>query len=266
MTSMRCLTRVLIPVGLLAAAVPLAAQRGPTIVATAVPPEVLALACAPTVAPAPQPAVLRVTGGQDTHARQTYGPGDLVTINAGIVQGIDVGEEYFVRRRQVTRGALHGAGHPATVHTAGWIRVYAVDDEMSLATVTHVCDSIQVGDYLDRFELPEVPPQTAERLPAERDNYGRVLLGTDGRRTFGRGDFLIVDRGSDHGIIGGANLVIYRDKRQDQNFLYELGEAVAVSVQPGTSTLRVTLSRDGILEGDYVALRRQATEGHEGTK
>jgi hypothetical protein len=38
-----------------------------------------------------------------------------------------------------------------TVHTAGWVRVWAVEDGMSLATVTHACDAIEVGDYLDPF-------------------------------------------------------------------------------------------------------------------
>jgi hypothetical protein len=132
-----------------------------------------------------------------------------------------------------------------------------VDDEMSLATVTHACDSIQVGDFLDPFALPDVPQPLAARPKPERDNYGRVLMGADRRRTFGRGDFVIVDRGSDHGVTPGMHFVFYRDKRQDQNFLYDLGEAVAVQVLPGTSTLHVTVSRDGIMEGDYVAMRRE---------
>jgi hypothetical protein len=264
MTSIRFFSRVLVPVGLCALAVPVAAQRGPTIVAAPVPAEVLALACAPVVAPASAPtAPWAITGGQDTQRRYSYGPGDLVTLNAGVLDGVEVGEEFFVRRRVAARQALDRGAAAATVHTAGWIRVYAVDLEMSLATITHACDAIQVGDHLDRFELPEVPAPLADRPKPERDNYVRVLVGADGRRTFGRGDYIIVDGGSEHGIVPGSHVVFYRDKRQAQNFLYELGEAVAVAVQPGSATLRVTLSRDGILEGDYVSLRRPMAEPRE---
>jgi hypothetical protein len=54
----------------------------------------------------------------------------------------------------------------------------------------------------------------------------------------------------------GAQFVVYRDKLEPGNFLFELGEAVAVSVRPESSTLRATLSRDAFTAGDYVALRK----------
>jgi hypothetical protein len=38
--------------------------------------------------------------------------------------------------------------------------------------------------------------------------------------------------------------------------LVELGEAIAVEVGPGVSTLRATVSRDAFRSGDYVALRK----------
>ena len=83
-----------------------------------------------------------------------------------------------------------------------------------------------------------------------------MLTGNDNRASFGRGDYFIVDRGSDHGVTVGAQFVVYRDKPAAGNFLFELGEAVAVEVRPESSTLRVTLSRDAFTAGDYVALRK----------
>jgi hypothetical protein len=91
---------------------------------------------------------------------------------------------------------------------------------------------------------------------AQRGNYGRVLAGNDNRTSFARGDYFVVDRGSDHGLTLGAQFVVYRDKREPGNFLFELGEAVAVQVRPDSSTLWVTLSRDAFIAGDYVALRK----------
>ena len=50
--------------------------------------------------------------------------------------------------------------------------------------------------------------------------------------------------------------MLYRNKLQAENFLYDLGEAVAVEVTPDSSTLQVTVSRDAIQSGDLVALRK----------
>ena len=108
------------------------------------------------------------------------------------------------------------------------IRIWAVDREMSLATITHACDSVQLNDYLEPFVLPEEPAISVLRPRAQRGNYGRLLTGNDNRTIFGRGDYFLVDRGSDHGVSVGAQFVVYRDKRRDENFLFELGEAVAV--------------------------------------
>lgn len=247
---------VIVATTLLATTLPAAAQRVGMTRPTSLPSDVLALACAPSLAFEPPPLPLRITGGQDSGVRDNYGPGDLLTINAGSDHGIEIGQEYYVRRALPLERAAISRDNPAAVRTAGWIRVYAVERQMSLATVTHACDSIDVGDYLEPFSLPRMPLVAVSQPPAQRGNYGRVLAGQDRRRAFGRGDFFVVDRGSDHGVSAGSQFVVYRDHQQPGNFLFELGEAVAVEVKPETSTLLVTLSRDAFLTGDYVALRK----------
>lgn len=235
---------------------PVAAQRAPAQERTNLPPEVLSLACAPSVAFSIPASPLRITGGQDTLVRMTHSPGDLITINAGRLHGIEVGQEFYARRLVVSERARISRETPATVQTVGWIRVYAVDDAMSLATITHPCDSINVGDYLEPFVLPIPPAASANRSLPDRNNYGRAMRGVDGRVTFGKGDYFIVNRGSADGVTPGAQFVLYRDKKQEQNFLYELGEAVAVEVRAESATLQVTMARDAIMEGDHVAQRR----------
>jgi hypothetical protein len=220
---------------------------------------------------APSPSLL-ITGGQASFTKHSYAPGDLITINAGTDNGIEVGQEYFVRRVQPARASISRA-NPATVRTAGWVRVYAVDKTMSLVTVTHTCaDTLDVGDYLEPLVLPEVPVADANPPRPQRENYGHIMLGADRRAAFARDDFFVVDRGSDHGVTIGERVIIYRDKRRMEGvehapstalpkdvvpeFLYELGEAVVVDVKPETSTLKATLARDAFLSGDYVALRK----------
>jgi hypothetical protein len=233
-----------------------AAQRGPAATAAHVPAEVLALACAPKAALDVPNTPLRVTGGQDSFIRQSHAPGDIVTINAGSQNGIEVGQEYYTRRVLVSRREKITHETPATIVTTGWIRIWAVDDAMSLATITHACETINIDDHLEPFVLPEPPLVSSNKPKPQRDNYGKVLTGEGRRTTFGKGDFFLLDRGSDHGITKGAQFVLYRNKLQAENFLYDLGEAIAVEVSAQSSTLQVTVSRDAIQSGDLVALRK----------
>ena len=77
---------------------------------------------------------------------------------------------------------------PGTMRTAGWIRVYAIDEDMALATITYGCDGMQVGDYLEPLALPaplkalprEGKPEAqlragdARQRPAHRVRPGRL--------------------------------------------------------------------------------------------
>ena len=248
--------RAVCAAALLAVAMPAAAQRGPAASQTHLPGDVLALACAPTLAYSDADSPLRVTGGQDAFTRRNYQPGDLVTINAGTQNGVAVGQQYYVRRLRTPDGQKIGATNPATVITAGWLRVWSVDDTMSLATIEHACDAVEVGDFLEPFSLPVAPSAAADKAKPERGNYARVMKGADLRQTFGKGDFFTIARGSEQGVTPGTQFVIYRDKQERDNFLFELGEAVAVDVTPTSSTLQVTKSLDALIEGDLVAQRR----------
>jgi hypothetical protein len=239
-----------------AASLPVLAQRAPAPERTDLSPELLSLACAPKLTYEAPPTPLRVTGSQESFIHTTFAPGDLITINGGTDNGIEVGQEYYTRRTVPVERRPIGRDNPATIRTSGWIRVWAVDREMSLATITHACDTVNVEDHLEPFVLPRLTAPSANRPKAQRGNYGRVITGNDNRSSFGRGDYFLVDRGSDHGVTSGAQFVVYRDNRVTGNFLYELGEAVAVEVTPEWSTLQITLSRDAFLPGDYVALRK----------
>jgi hypothetical protein len=243
----------------LAAATPLLAQRAPAASPTNLPPEVLSLACAPTLTYEPPVTNTRITGGQDSAVRRIHAPGDLVVLNQGTENGLKVGQEFFVRRVYAPGQGKITRTNPATVRTSGWVKVYATDPTMALATVTYACDSIEIDDYLEPFLLPQVPVASTTHNKPEK-NYAHVLSGADRRRSFGKGDYFVLDRGSDQGIRPGAQFVVYRNKhdfgvQQPDVFLYELGEAVAVDVQKDRATLQVTMSRDAFTEGDLVAMR-----------
>ncbi len=232
------------------------AQRAPAPTSTTLAPEVIALACAPSAVTSVPAQPLRVTGGQAPVERRNFAPGDLVTINAGHNQGMEVGREYFVRRVLPERGHAPSVANPGAVRTSGWLRVYAVDDDLSLATVSHACDTIQSGDYLEPFSAPVVPVPDPVIVKPRKSNYARILFGSDRRKSFAEGDFVVINQGSSHGVTAGARFVVFHDRRVPENFLYEAGEAVALAVRPDSATLRVTRAASALLAGDYVAIRK----------
>jgi hypothetical protein len=243
----------------IAAATPLLAQRAPVQSPTNLPAEILSLACAPSLTYDEPTANARVTGSQDAYVRRIHGQGDLIVLSQGSENGLKIGQEFFVRRVSAPAQGRITHDHPATVRTAGWIKVYAVDPKMALATVSYACDSIEPGDYLEPFVLPQLPTASTTRKKPDT-NYAHVISGADRRRSFGKGDYFVLDRGSDQGIHPGAQFVVYRNKhefnvQQPDVFLYELGEAVAVDVKNNRSTLLVTVSHDAFIEGDLVAMR-----------
>ena len=242
--------------GVVASDVPATAQRGPAPTATTLPADVISLACSPTLAYEIPGVSLRISGGQDSVVRTSHAPGDLVTINAGRRDGITVGQEYYTRRALVSRDGRVGPANPATIRTTGWVRVWAVDEEMSLATISHACETVDADDYLEPFVVPALPVASTSTSDPERGNYGSILSGQDRRTQFGRGDYLLIDRGSNQGVTPGARFVVYHDKKVPGNFLFQIGEAVAVDVRGDTSTLHVLSAIDAIAAGDYVGMRK----------
>ncbi len=253
------LVRILSLLTLTLATLPAAvgAQRSPAIAATHVDAAVLTQACAPAAATSGPATPLRITGGQDTQTREGHTQGEFVTISGGRNQGVQVGQEFFVRRLQVSRSVAMNPQNMGNTRTTGWLKVYAVDDDLSLATVTYSCDAMRVGDYLEPLTLPApVVPGPVEGKP-DKTNYARVVLGNDGRFGFAAGDFLVIDQGSAQGITPGAQFVIYRwKKKAPDNFLAAIGEAVATAVQQDTATLSILAARDSINQSDLVARRR----------
>src|ERR1044071_2776912 len=157
------MTRAFCVAALLAAAMPLSAQRGPSASMSHLSADVLALACAPVITNDTPPMPLHITGGQEATVRRNYAPGDLVTINAGTRNGITIGQEFYIRRVQAADRSPVTSRTPGVIRTAGWLRGYAVDEAMSLATIEHACDSVETGDYLEPFVLPEVPTVSEDK-------------------------------------------------------------------------------------------------------
>lgn len=211
------------------------------------------IACAPMSLPAPPVAGIRVLGGY-VQSRRMFGPGEPLIISAGSQQGIQKGQRYYVRRYVQDRFS------PATlllhsIHTAGWITIVDVKDTLAVGTVTHACDGVTEGDYLEPYTDAVVPTAA---LPGAPDfAHPGVIVMADEKRQMGYpGLVMIVNRGSDHDVRAGQGLTVYRETLGGGGPLLTLGTATVLSVRQQTSLIRIDAARDAIFLGDLVAIHR----------
>jgi hypothetical protein len=217
-----------------------------------------AVACAPplTTDDAP-PNSPRIIGAQDTTARALYGPRDLLVVGAGTSSGLQLGQQFFVRRANRFGSSADRRWQGA--RTLGWIRLVAVSDSTAIAAVDHGCDVISQGDYIEPFTAPVVPADVEHDRPAGDPDFtaiGRVLAGLEDRQSAGPGGYVLIDRGTDQGVTAGARYAIYRDVRSAGMPLASVGEAVVLSTGKTLALTKITSAHDAVLSGDYVAPRR----------
>ena len=67
---------------------------------------------------------------------------------------------------------------------------------------------------------------------------------------------MLIDRGSDQGLMPGARFAIYRDVGVDGVPLASVGEGIVVSTSSTMALMRVTRARDAVYSGDYIAPRK----------
>lgn len=213
------------------------------------------MACAPSGHPVPPLAGLLVLGGY-VQGRMMFGPGDAVIINAGTIQGLQRGQQFFVRRpirdaskKQPKVGALYG------VHTAGWLTVVDVKDSMAVGQVTHACDGILEGDFLEPYVAP-VMPMAALTGAADYQHPGQIMMADERRQTGFAGLVMLMNLGSEHDVRAGQLLTIYRETLGGQGPIVDVGRATVLSVTGQSSLVRIDSSRQAVYVGDLVAIHR----------
>ena len=219
-----------------------------------------AVACAspPILATEPPADTLHVAGSQDVVSRDLFGTPEVLVLSGGLDHDVRVNNLYYVRR--IVRGAETIKDRmPHAVQTTGWVRIVSVNEKMALASPEHTCSEIRPGDYLEPF-VPPVVMEGAAMAPLVQtelnfDAYSRVMHGEMQRSSIGTNEFAMIDHGFDYNIRVGTRFAIYRDLKLAKNPLKRIGEAIAVTVGPQLTVVRVTSARDAVFAGDVLVPR-----------
>lgn len=214
------------------------------------------LVCAPMMLPAAPLASMRVIGDNE-RKRRMFGTGDGIIIDAGRSLGVRTGQQYVVRR--VVNDQFIGRTSPdqqrVSVHTAGWVTVVEVRDNVAVAQVTHACDGIIAGDYLEPFVDPVDPPAAAQGEP-DYDHAGRIVMGDERRQMGSAGTLMVLDLGAANDVRPGQTATIFRTTVNGLGPVHQIARATVVSVRPESAVLRIDSSREAVYIGDRVAINR----------
>lgn len=198
----------------------------------------------------------RIIGSQDPTPRQLFGDRELLVISGGTAAGLQLGEQFFIRRTITAWDSRT----PRGAKTVGTLRVVAVNDSTAIGIVDHVCSGIVVSDHLEPYVEPAVSAADYQQdeAPSQPDfsNLGRIVAGSDDRQTVGSGDFALIDWGEAQGLTPGTRFAIFRDVGISGLPLASVGEGVVISTSHAMALTRVIRARDVVFSGDYIALRK----------
>lgn len=185
-----------------------------------------------------------------------YGSEMPVYLSLGAGQ-VEPGERFDVVR------AEHEVEDPATgrtlgvfVERLGWVEVTKVEGDTSEAVIRMAAREIQAGDRL----LPrrEQAREVAVR-PVAPPVAGQIAYLADQRTIHGSLDLVFLNRGSEHGLVVGSPLEVFRQGDQvrdpdtgERRTLPDqvLARLVVVSAEPHTAVAVVTHASEELARGD----------------
>ncbi len=250
--------------------------------------------CAGTVTMEPPAGDTYVISGVESAIRIAFNQGDLVFINRGANQGVQVGSEFLVSRPVkeelripwfVWQGDLLRA-MGATYADIGRLRVVNVQADISTAEIVHFCEQMFRGDIVQPFAArpaPNYKPAAKLDIFARPSGKEQAMIVTT--RGFGQmvsaGKIVYVNLGSSQGVRVGDYYRVFRYQGDRHATVYQvrgqersvwgfgsapapwkwvdlpreiLGEGIVLGVTTNASTVLITDSLREIYPGDYVEI------------
>ncbi len=257
--------------------------------------------CSGVVKTASVPTQTFAITGEESNARLTYTLGDVVYINKGSDQGAKVGDEYsLIRAEQDPLPIEWTKWQHAIFRKMGtlWVdlgraKVVQVLPKSSIATIDHMCDTVQRGDIAVPFtEQPTPTLKTVGEFqrfaPPDGKPLAMVIVGKGFRNELGNNDIMYVNLGNAQGVHVGQYFRIFRYTGTQHEIAYQtpryafdqqfgegagygfgavpskydwtntprevLGEGVVLRTGENSSTVLITFAVHEIYSGDYVEL------------
>jgi hypothetical protein len=219
---------------------------------------------------------------------------DLLTINKGSSQGVQVGDEFLVVRAESDPlSQPYFKGQPSLLRAMGTmyvdlgrLRVVNVQEKTAIAQVVHSCDYIQRDDIVVPFAERPAPMFKSDAqfdtfAPPSGKPVGMIATTKHFGQTVGVGMTVYVNLGSKQGLNVGDYVRVFRhegqrneETYQDSNTTYEMygfgtdrehftwkdlprevmGEGIVVRVGPNAATVLMTHARREIFVGDYIEI------------
>jgi hypothetical protein len=218
------------------------------------------LYCSGWVESSHHPSSLLIAGGELEKVEEATG--DIIYLNQGRNQGIAAGAEYMVVR------ADHPVVHPATNEHLGTymqrmahVRVLCAQENTATAVVVNSCEGIRPGDELIPWtelaspSLANIPPVDRCMEPSGLAQGWIVDGGPDELVTVGGGNVISTDLGNASGIRPGSVLTLFRNNGDLPRLV--LGQAVVLTVDGDTSTVKVLHSSREVRRGDRAEVMQQ---------
>lgn len=202
--------------------------------------------CSGFIVPEHTPSGLAIAGHEEVK-KEHLATGDVIYLNQGRNQGIQPGDEFMMVRDS------RGVEHPVTgdalgryVRRLGKVRVMLVHADTSTAVIEMACEDVTDGEELTVWEEIPVPRRSSMPLFERYDPTpsggptGYLVTFRDDTDVAAEGFIVYTDLGVASGVRPGDVLTLYEE--QGQLPRVKIGQAIVLTVEPQTSTAKITRS------------------------
>jgi hypothetical protein len=194
---------------------------------------------------------IQIIGGERMNEKSVFEDGDLIYINKGAADGLEMGQLFL------TVGLRAKVGKLGTVmERHGRARVVRLEDRMASAKVEKGCGTILIGDFLMPFEeesgdigkdlgYGDMDPNASKR--------GHIIYIENDFHISASGQWALIDMGRQHCVQIGDQLNVFHQAKP--NLPREaIASAIIIDVRGATSTVKILGARDSVNIGNEVQI------------
>ena len=217
--------------------------------------------CAGYIEPDHELSKLWVAGSEEPDQTMIYGEGDVIYLSQGRNQGLSPGDEFTVLR------AMRTVEHPTTgqlmgtyIQRLGKVRIMLTQEDTSTAMIEMSCQDIHKSDELVPWTSIPIPRRSA-MPPFDRFDVtpsggpvGEIVAMPVELDHVAEGHVINVDLGLASGVEPGDVLTMYRPQTDLPRL--QIGQAIVLTVEPTSSTVKIHYSVRESVVGDKVEVVR----------